>query len=98
MKPSELYAMWTQFEAMMDNPTLSDEKKLAIGGEWIRSLPPQQLCVSATLSYGIVKEAMQGRLNDLKEKQNGSSITTPKEEKGQEPTQGKNKSRKKPVH
>lgn len=94
MKPSELYQLWTQFDAMMDNPTLSDVKKIAIGGEWIRSLPPQQLCVSATLSYPIVLEAMTGRLNDLKEKNNGSSTPTPKKEEGQKPSQSKNKSRK----
>lgn len=98
MKPNELYSMWTQFEAMMANPLLSDDKKLAIGGEWIRSLPPQQLCVSSTLSYGIVKDEMQGRLNDLKEKINGSSITTKKEEKGQKSSQSKNRPREKSVH
>lgn len=98
MKPSELYHTWSQFEAMMENPTLSDEKKIAIGGEWVRSLPPKLLCASSQLSYDIVFQAMNGRLNDLKEKQNGSSTTTPKEEKRQEPTQGKNKPRKQSVH
>lgn len=97
MKPSELYHTWSQFEAMMENPTLSDEKKIAIGGEWVRSLPPKLLCASSQLSYEIVFQAMNGRLNDLKEKQNGSSTTTPKEEKGQEPTQLQTPARTKSV-
>lgn len=97
MKPSELFNTWSQFEAMVENPTLSDEKKIAIGGEWLRSLPPKLLCVSSQLSYDIVFEAMTGRLNDLKEKINGSSITTTKKEKGQEPTQLQTKPRAKPV-
>lgn len=97
MKPSELYHTWSQFEAMMANPTLSDDKKIAIGGEWLRSLPPKLLCVSSQLSYDIVFDAMNGRLNDLKEKQNGSPTTTPKEEKGQEPRQVKTATRAEPV-
>ena len=76
MKAYELYAIWTQFEAMMENPTLSEESKLQMGGEWIRSLPPELLCASATLSHRIVSEAMRGRLNDLK---NGTRTETPKE-------------------
>lgn len=98
MKPSELYSLWVQFEAMISNPTLSEEKKLSIGGEWVRALPPKQLCVSSQLSYEIVEEAMRGRLNDLKEIINGRTATTKKEEKGQEPRQGTNKSRKQSVH
>lgn len=98
MKPIELYQLWTQFESMIANATLSDENKLKIGGEWVRALPPKQLCVSSTLSYEIVEEAMRGRLNDLKEKINGRTATTKKEEKGQEPRQGSNKSRKQSVH
>lgn len=97
MKPSELYHTWSQFEAMMENPTLSDEKKIAIGGEWVRSLPPKLLCASSQLSYEIVFQAMNGRLNDLKEKQNGSPTTTPKEEKGQESRQVKATTRAEPV-
>lgn len=97
MKPIELYQVWTQFESMIANPTLTDENKLKIGAEWLRALPPKQLCVSSTLSYEIVEEAMKGRLNDLKEKINGRTATTKKEEKGQEPAQSKDGSRKKPV-
>lgn len=97
MKPSELYSLWVQFEAMMGNPTLSEEKKLKIGGEWVRALPPKQLCVSSQLSYEIVYDAMIGRLNDLKEIINGRTATTKKEEKGQEPTQSSPRSRKKSV-
>lgn len=97
MKPIELYQVWTQFEAMIANPTLSDENKLKIGGEWVRALPPKQLCVSSQLSYEIVEEAMRGRLNDLKERVNGSTKPTPKEEKGQEPTQGNNGSSEKSI-
>lgn len=76
MKAYELYAIWTQFEAMMENPTLSEENKMQMGAEWLRSLPPELLCASATLSHRIVSEAMRGRLNDLK---NGTRTDTPKE-------------------
>ena len=102
MKPSELYQTWSQFEAMMANPTLSDEKKIAIGGEWVRSLPPKMLCVSSQLSYEIVFDAMNGRLNDLKEKINGSPTRKTKEtestETGQESTPSSKRPSKKPVH
>lgn len=97
MKPYELYRTWSQFEDMMGKPTLSDEEKLKFGGEWVRSLPPKQLCVSSQLSYEIVENAMRGRLNDLKEKIDGRTATTKKEEKGQEPTQSSSRSRKKSV-
>lgn len=97
MKPIELYQQWSQFEMMMANPSLSDESKLKMGAEWLRALPPKQLCVSSTLSYEVVEEAIKGRLNDLKEKINGRTATTKKEEKGQEPAQSKDGSRKKSV-
>lgn len=100
MKPIELYHTWSQFDAMIANPTLSDEKKLAIGGEWIRSLPPKLLCVSSQLSYDIVYEAMNGRLNDLKEKLNGSARQAKEgteEEAGQKPAQSPKRSSKKSV-
>lgn len=96
MKAYELYAIWTQFEAMMENPTLSEENKMQMGGEWLRSLPPELLCASATLSHRIVSEAMRGRLNDLK---NGTNTDTQKETsnpQGQEQKQG-NLGRQKPV-
>lgn len=98
MKPYELYRTWSQFEDMMGKTTMSDEDKLKFGGEWVRSLPPKQLCVSSQLSYEIVEAAMRGRLNDLKEKIDGRTITTKKEEKGQEPTQSGNGSEQEPVH
>lgn len=97
MKPIELYKLWVDFESMVVNTTLTDENKLKIGGEWLRALPPKQLCVSSTLSYEIVEEAMKGRLNDLKENINGRTATTKKEEKGQEPQQSSPRSRKKSV-
>jgi hypothetical protein len=101
MKPSELYSTWSQFEAMMANPTLTDDKKLAIGGEWVRSLPPKMLCVSSQLSYGIVFDAMNGRLNDLKETINGSTSRKTKEaeskEEGQKPSPSPKRSSKKSV-
>jgi hypothetical protein len=97
MKPIELYKLWVDFESMVVNTTLTDENKLKIGAEWLRALPPKQLCVSSTLSYEIVEEAMRGRLNDLKEKINGRTATTKKEEKGQESQQSKDGSRKKSV-
>jgi hypothetical protein len=102
MKPIELFQLWTQFEAMIDSKSLSLENKVAIGGEWLSSLPPKQLCVSSQLSYDVVKEAMQGRLNDLKEEINGRTVKeTPKgkkAEEGQKPRQSKNRSSEKPVH
>ena len=97
MKPYELYRTWSQFEDMMGKTTMSEEDKLKFGAEWIRSLPPKQLCVSSQLSYEIVEIAMKGRLNDLKEKIDGRTITTKKEEKGQEPAQSSSRSRKKSV-
>jgi hypothetical protein len=101
MKPNELYATWTQYEAMMTNPTLSDEKKVVIGTEWLRALPPKMLCVSSALSYDIVFEAMQGRLHELKETINGSTSRKTKEaeskEEGQKPSPSSKRSSKKSV-
>lgn len=96
MKAFELYSVWTQFESMMESPSLTDENKLQMGVEWVRSLPPEQLCVTSSLSYRIVKEAMQGRLNDLK---NGTRTKTPEETcdpQGKEQKQGRNV-RQKPI-
>lgn len=95
MKPYELYQQWSQFEAMMAT-SLSDEDKLKIGGEWVRSLPPKQLCVSSTLSYEIVSEAMKGRLNDLRasleaaKEQHGSTQGKTEDSQGQKQEQGNN--------
>lgn len=88
MKAHELYHLWSGFEAMMES-SLADEKKLQMGAEWLRSLPPEQLCVSAQLSYRIVKEAMLGRLNDLKEK-HGSTQGKAEVAQGKEQEQGDN--------
>lgn len=88
MKAHELYHLWSGFEAMMES-SLADEKKLQMGAEWIRSLPPEQLCVSAQLSYRIVKEQMQGRLNDLKE-QHGSTQGKAEEPRREEQEKGDN--------
>ena len=101
MKPYELYRTWSQFEDMMGKPTLSDEEKLKFGGEWVRSLPPKQLCVSSQLSYDVVEEAMKGRLNDLKEQINGRSTEakeTTSKEAGKEPASSSKRPSKKPVH
>lgn len=101
MKPIELFQLWTQFEAMIDSKSLSLENKVAIGGEWLRALPPKQLCVSSQLSYEVVEEAMRGRLNDLKEEIYGRSIETKEEtstDEGQKPSPSKKRPSKKPVH
>jgi hypothetical protein len=94
MKAHELYTIWSQFEQMMES-SLADDKKLQMGAEWVRSLPPEQLCVSAQLSYRIVKEAMQGRLTDLKEK-HGSTQGKAEEPRREEQEQGDN-GRPKPI-
>lgn len=100
MKPIELFQLWTQFEAMVACESLSLENKVAIGGEWIRSLPPKQLCVSSQLSYDVVEEAMRGRLNDLKEEIYGRSTKAPEEagkDEGQKPSPSKKRPSKKSV-
>lgn len=101
MKPVELFQQWTQFEAMIESKSLSLENKIAIGGEWLRALPPKQLCVSSQLSYDVVEEAMKGRLNDLKEQINGRSTEakeTTSKEAGKEPASSSKRPSKKPVH
>lgn len=101
MKPYELYQQWSQFEAMMASPSLSNEDKLQMGTEWIAALPPAQLCVSSTLSRVAVGNAMSGRLNDLKEKINGSTIGKTKEaaskKAGKEPAPSSKRPSKKSV-
>lgn len=95
MKAYELYRLWADFESMMAS-SLPDEKKIQMGEEWVRNLPPRLVCASSQLSYDIVKEAMQGRLSDLK---NGTRTDTPKETsnlQGQVQAQG-NERRQKPV-
>jgi hypothetical protein len=94
MKAYELYDIWSKFEAMMES-SLPDDKKLQMGAEWVRSLPPEQLCPSATLSHRIVKEAMQGRLTDLKEK-HGNTQSKAEDPRREEQEQG-NPGRQKPV-
>jgi hypothetical protein len=94
MKAYELYHIWSQFENMMAS-ALSDEQKLQMGHEWVRSLPPEQLCPSATLSHRIVKEAMLGRLTDIKEK-HGSTQNKAEDPRREEQEQG-NPGRQKPV-
>lgn len=101
MKPYELFKQWSQFEAMLASPTMSDEDKLQMGWEWVRSLPPPQLCTSSTLSRVAVGTAMEGRLNALKEELHGNTIRETKETKskdaGQKPAQSSKRSSKKSV-
>lgn len=94
MKAYELYDIWSKYEAMMAS-SLPDEKKLQMGAEWIRSLPPEQLCPSATLSHRIVKEAMQGRLTDMKENY-GSTERKAEDPRREEQEEGRNV-RQKPI-
>lgn len=94
MKAYELYHLWTQFESMMAS-SLPDERKYEMGREWLSSLPPRQLCVTSQQTYDIIREAMVGRLNDLKENY-GSAQGKAKDPQGQEQEQGSN-GRPKPV-
>lgn len=102
MKPFELFQQWTQFEAMMESKSLSPESKVSCGLEWLRALPPRQLCVSSALTYDIVSEAMLGRVTDLKEMIYGNTNRTEAKEatsseEGKEPRQSKKRPSEKPV-
>lgn len=101
MKPYELYKQWSDFEAMLASTSMSCEDKLQMGWEWVRSLPPAQLCTSSTLSRVAVGNAMEGRLRELKEEINGSTIGKTKEAEskkaGKEPAPSSKRPSKKSV-
>lgn len=98
MKPYELFQQWSQFEAMMACPSMSDEEKLQMGKEWVAALPPPQLCTSSTLSRVAVGSAMQGRLNALKEEIYGRETKeTESKNAGQKPAPGSKRPSKKSV-
>lgn len=94
MNAYELYHVWSQFESMMES-SLPGEKKIDMGREWLAALPPRLLCSTSEKSYDIIREAMIGRLNDLKENY-GSAQTKAQDPQGQEQEQGSN-GRPKPV-
>ena len=65
MKPFELYQALRSFNDMMSDETLTVAQKIDIGREWIRLLPPPQLCVTSELSLKHISGVMRGRLLDL---------------------------------
>lgn len=64
MKPYEIYNLWVTFDAMSNDPSFSTEQKIALGTDMLMALPPEMLCSSSKPSLTVVKEAMEGRLND----------------------------------
>lgn len=64
MKPFDLYQHFHNFCEMLDNKDLSIETRMALGKEWVRSLPAPMLCAPYELSRTLVEDAMVGRLKD----------------------------------
>ena len=65
MKPHELYNIWAVFDKATTDPSFSAEQRYSLGQDMIACLPPEMLCSSSKPSLSVVREAMEGRLNDI---------------------------------
>lgn len=65
MKPYDIYNLWAVFDKATTDPAFSAEQKYSVGKDMLSGLPPEMLCSSSKPTLDIVREAMEGRLNDI---------------------------------
>lgn len=64
MKPYEIYNLWVLFDKATTDPSFNIEQRIAIGTDMLNGLPAEMLCSSSKPSLTVVKDAMEGRLNE----------------------------------
>lgn len=62
MKPSEIYGYIDDFDKMFNDERFTIEARLAMGNEFMRSLPPASLVTSATQTYMAAHNYMAARM------------------------------------
>ncbi|MEE4247795.1 MAG: hypothetical protein V2I33_20535 [Kangiellaceae bacterium] len=62
MKPSEIYGYIEDFDKMFNDDRFTIEARLAMGGEFMRSLPPASLVTSASQTYRAAHNYMAARM------------------------------------
>jgi hypothetical protein len=65
MNSIDIYTHWETFNRMIEDPQFDTQTKVAMGGEMIRSLPPEMLCAVSKSSLLAIKDAMKSRLTNL---------------------------------
>lgn len=64
MKPYDIYNLWVIFDKATTDPAFSTEQRLAFGRDMLLALPSPLMCPASEPSLTVVKEAMEGRLNE----------------------------------
>lgn len=76
MKPSEIYGYIEDFDKMFNDERFTIEARLAMGNEFMRSLPPASLVTSASQTYMAAHNYMAARMQgalDAKTKRDAKS-------------------------
>ncbi len=64
MKSYDIYNLWVLFDKATSDPAFSTEQRIAIGKDMLLALPSPMMCPASEPSLTVVKEAMEGRLNE----------------------------------